>query len=51
MIWLILALAIGAVAILVYAVLSVASEEDDLMEEFWEAERWKEQEKLGRKKS
>lgn len=43
MIYAILILAGLAIITLVYAVLSVSSDEDDLLEEFWETERWKEE--------
>lgn len=43
MIYAILTIAGVAIIILVYAVLSAASDEDDLLEEFWETERWKEE--------
>lgn len=49
MIYAILIIAGVAIITLVYAVLSAASDEDDLLEEFWEAERWKE-EKWDKKK-
>lgn len=49
MMYLILVLAGIAIIVLVYAVMSAASDEDDILEEFWEAERWKEEE-WGRKK-
>lgn len=45
MTWIILILLGICVITLVYAVLSAASTEDDIMEEFWELEKWKEQEK------
>ena len=43
MIYAILIFAGLAIITLVYAVLSVSSDEDDLLEEFWETERWKEE--------
>ena len=42
--WIILILLGICVITLVYAVLSAASTEDEIMEEFWELERWKENE-------
>lgn len=48
MMYLILTIAGLAILLLVYAVLSAASEEDDLLEEYWESERWKE-EKMNKK--
>ena len=48
MTWIILILLGICVITLVYAVLSAASDEDEIMEEFWELERWKEQEKYGK---
>lgn len=48
MTWIILILLGICVITLVYAVLSAASTEDDIMEEFWELEKWKEQEKHGK---
>lgn len=49
MTWIILLLLGICILTLVYTVLSAASDEDDLLEEFWEAERWKE-EKWDKKK-
>lgn len=51
MTWIILILLGICVITLVYAVLSAASTEDDIMEEFWELERWKEQERWDKKKN
>lgn len=48
MIYIVLVLLAICILTLVYAVLSAASTEDDIMEEFWELERWKEQEKYGK---
>lgn len=48
MTWIILILLGICVITLVYAVLSAASTEDDIMEEFWELEKWKKQEKYGK---
>lgn len=44
MIYIVLVLLGICILTLVYAVLSAASVEDDIMEEFWETERWKEHE-------